>query len=261
MSVEEAKNNFLMVKVKEEVSSDANEMNLVDDVKNTENIEVKTEPVECEVSISVDEYDDPTENMESNGDSPLLGDTQVEGEEEEIHESVEHEFEAENDENEFEGENDENEPQNTATDETNQLENVKVIEEDHQFVTKKLIITSRDDPEKTAVVSDNGPKLTSMTCEKCDFPVRKISELIKHYSENHDGESIQMKCCGTRLRVNELLDHLEFHKNPEQYRYPVADTVIVPDPTILLVVTGLPYGQFFILKSFSDVPSAAIISR
>lgn len=63
------------------------------------------------------------------------------------------------------------------------------------------------------------PKRMNMICGKCNLPVKTLSELIKHYQIAHKNERIQMICCNTKVRIQDLLDHMEYHKTPEKYRW------------------------------------------
>lgn len=94
------------------------------------------------------------------------------------------------------------------------------IIKENEMSTTRVVVLPKVITDTPATINGTPQisKRMSMTCERCDLPIKTLSELIKHYQDEHKEERIQMKCCETKLKINELLDHMKYHENPDQYR-------------------------------------------
>lgn len=106
--------------------------------------------------------------------------------------------------------------------------------EENELATTKVIalpqsITAQSINGKSVKISlapctgttANAPQISNsikMTCAKCNLSIKTVSELIKHNRNEHHDEHIRLKCCETKLKIHDLLDHMEYHRNPDKYR-------------------------------------------
>lgn len=187
-AVDEAKNSYLNRMVKEEVP-DATEMNADDEI-----VSVKSEPMDFDSEVWKSE-------------PPQLEEVSIENL---PPQSTFYEYEYENGEKYYcitKVVNDDRETQDSSIEE-NRIHTSRVV------VLPKEIIKKPATNNGTSQIS----KDMSMTCVACDLPINTISELIMHYEDEHKEARIQVKCCETKLEINELLDHMEYHENPDKYR-------------------------------------------
>lgn len=61
----------------------------------------------------------------------------------------------------------------------------------------------------------------NMVCEICEHPFETLSEAGKHYRSQHNQEinSIKAKCCQRNISLYGARDHIQFHLNPEYFKY------------------------------------------
>lgn len=227
--MDEARENYLNRVVKKEALDDT-EVNCTAG-KSTADVVVKSEPMDLDTAD--DNVDPPKleddlqekylleieENLQKNS-SPEIEDDFRENDLPEMKYEIEFDEDEEFDLEETIDENstvcDEPEETTDAPAKANEFTPSRVIVlpriVDVQSVNKSLarVTKAQDSPHIS--------KSMNMTCEKCDLPIKTLSALIKHYQEEHKEERIQMKCCSTKLKIHELLDHMEYHKNPEKYR-------------------------------------------
>lgn len=191
-AVDEAKNTYLNRTVKEEMTDDT-EMNVDADVCDGEFSSVKSEPIDIDSEVW-------------KAKSPQLEEVLLENLPPQTS-FYEYEYENGGKYLFIEEETDDRKIQKSIID-GNEMNTTRVV------VLPKVITAK---PAYNTAISQIS-KHMSMTCEKCDLPIKTLSELIKHYQDEHKEERIEMKCCGTKLKINELLDHMKYHDNPDKYR-------------------------------------------
>lgn len=80
----------------------------------------------------------------------------------------------------------------------------------------------RGTPFKTYVASTTPQlisKMVKMSCFYCDHRFSSLDELSQHHKNEHsENGPIRVKCCDTKLEIHELMDHLEYHRNPNKYK-------------------------------------------
>lgn len=99
------------------------------------------------------------------------------------------------------------------------------IETSDEFSTSKVIVLSKNTDEKPfakkCTTNNAAPEISdlmSMNCFYCNFQFNTLSQLIKHFQSEHNDRCIKIRCCDTNLKMDELLEHMEYHKNPDKYK-------------------------------------------
>lgn len=62
-------------------------------------------------------------------------------------------------------------------------------------------------------------ELMNMTCFYCGLGIKTLPELIVHNENEHGDEYVpHVKCCDIKLGLTDLNDHVEYHRNPLNYK-------------------------------------------
>lgn len=83
---------------------------------------------------------------------------------------------------------------------------------------RPIIMTAHSTPS-----TNNSAKLISelmkMTCFYCNLKIKTLAELTEHHQDKHSDEChLRVICCRATLKLTDLLDHLEYHRNPNKYK-------------------------------------------
>lgn len=193
-AVDEARDIYLKRAVKEEVPSNITESNGdAGDCDIGDNVSVKSEPMD----FDVDEWEMESQKLEEKYHTLQSNDA----------------FEnIENDYFDLEYVDDECETQNS-------------VETRDEFSTSKVVvrpINTDEKPSTNEITTNNAaPEISevmNMSCFYCNFQFKTLSQLIKHFQSTHNDRCIKIRCCDTNLKMNELLEHMEYHKNPDKYK-------------------------------------------
>lgn len=57
-----------------------------------------------------------------------------------------------------------------------------------------------------------------MACELCKNPFKKLAEMRKHYRVKHKQRNVWMKCCQKRLDLYDVIEHIQYHLNPQIFK-------------------------------------------
>lgn len=59
----------------------------------------------------------------------------------------------------------------------------------------------------------------NMTCFYCGIQINTVYEITEHHQDEHSDEyHLRVKCCDTKLELTELLEHMEYHRQPDKYK-------------------------------------------
>lgn len=73
-------------------------------------------------------------------------------------------------------------------------------------------------PPKPIPDYDRIRSILDMNCAICSAPFDTFPDATKHFRDFHN-RSAYVTCCQKRLfNINRIIDHLEYHKNPEAYK-------------------------------------------
>lgn len=65
-----------------------------------------------------------------------------------------------------------------------------------------------------------------ITCNKCNQHLDSFSALIDHFKAAHNNERAYVLCCDTKIfKIGLLVDHINYHKNPEYFKCIHCDKV------------------------------------
>lgn len=83
---------------------------------------------------------------------------------------------------------------------------------------RPIIMTANSTPSKI-----NSAQLISehmkMTCFYCNIKIKTLAELTEHHQDKHSNEChLRVICCRSVLKLTDLLDHVEYHRNPNKYK-------------------------------------------
>lgn len=57
-----------------------------------------------------------------------------------------------------------------------------------------------------------------MHCEICKHPFGSLFEARRHYLKQHKRNSAAVKCCKRRIQMTDILDHIQYHSNPNMFK-------------------------------------------
>lgn len=59
-----------------------------------------------------------------------------------------------------------------------------------------------------------------MQCEKCETEFSSLQHAKLHYLEEHGISDGYIKCCEKKFNeVKQINEHLQYHRNPDNYKY------------------------------------------
>lgn len=88
----------------------------------------------------------------------------------------------------------------------------------------QLMISRRARPIKTHTPSISSsaqfvPAMRIMSCFYCGHRFRSLDELVEHHASEHsEYDPIRVKCCDKKLEMHQIMDHIEYHRNPDNFK-------------------------------------------
>lgn len=74
--------------------------------------------------------------------------------------------------------------------------------------------------------------ILDMNCAICSVPFDTFPDATKHFKDFHN-RSAYVTCCQKRLfNINRIMDHMEYHQNPEAYRCKICEKVFLDSQTL-----------------------------
>lgn len=62
------------------------------------------------------------------------------------------------------------------------------------------------------------PNSMDMLCEICQHPFESLTAANHHYRNTHNQRAIVVKCCQKRIDLYDMLEHIQYHLNPDIFR-------------------------------------------
>lgn len=89
--------------------------------------------------------------------------------------------------------------------------------------TKRPIVAWHSTTSQSTTPTNQCAKLISehmnMTCFYCNLEIKTLPELTDHHQDEHRDENhFRVICCNTKLALTDILDHVEYHRNPNKYK-------------------------------------------
>lgn len=73
--------------------------------------------------------------------------------------------------------------------------------------------------EAVSVTRDKTPKSQlNILCDLCGQSVNTLIEAVDHHSTAHRNQLGVVRCCDRKFALNDLRDHLEYHKSPDKFK-------------------------------------------
>lgn len=84
----------------------------------------------------------------------------------------------------------------------------------------KITKTTPSDSDKTVGehLENLVPNYMDMVCEVCSHPFESLATAIGHYRRTHNQRGIIVKCCQRRVDLYDMVEHIQYHLNPDIFK-------------------------------------------